>query len=154
AATGFNSGATHEAGEPAAPENSMGKSMWWTWTAPVSGPVTIDLSNSELWFPVTVYSGSTLAGLQLEAASEGTVTFTAVQGRTYQISVSDTWGLTGEIRWTLEAPTIDAPLANVRSQSKLKAVLDYSALPGESLQLLKSSDGVNWRNIQTATTHG
>ena len=41
-ATGFNAGATLEPAEQAV-SGSSGKSVWWSWTAPVNGTVAIDL---------------------------------------------------------------------------------------------------------------
>jgi hypothetical protein len=54
--TGHNAGATHESGEPEPLDGSEGKSVWWSWKAPRSGPVSIDLGGSDYSFPVGVYT--------------------------------------------------------------------------------------------------
>src|SRR6266545_597332 len=44
--TGSNVGATKEAGEPFHAGNGGGKSVWWFWTAPSSGAVTVNTFGS------------------------------------------------------------------------------------------------------------
>jgi hypothetical protein len=100
-ATGYNAGATHEPGEPAI-SDSIGKTVWWSWTAPVGGTVSIDLSGSDYSFPVAVFTGSTLAKLQMVAEDSGGVSFDAVEGQTYQIAIGDSAGLTGAIQMKLQ----------------------------------------------------
>ena len=41
ATTGSNVGATQEPGEPRHAGNGGGKSVWWTWTAPVTTAVQV-----------------------------------------------------------------------------------------------------------------
>src|SRR5262249_23640556 len=45
-ATGSNVNATKEAGEPNIAGNAGGKSVWWTWTAPVSGSAKVSTAGS------------------------------------------------------------------------------------------------------------
>src|SRR5262249_40224771 len=45
-ATGSNVGATKEPGEPPIAGNAGGASVWWSWTAPASGSVTISTAGS------------------------------------------------------------------------------------------------------------
>src|ERR1035441_7956349 len=104
-ATCYNAGATHEPGEPAIGD-STGKTVWWSWTAPVGGTVSIDLSGSDYSFPVAVFDGSSLARLRMVATDSGGVTFVAVEGQTYQIAVGDHAGITGAIKLELQG-TID-----------------------------------------------
>lgn len=101
AATGYNAGATHAFGEPVLP-GSSGKNSWWTWTAPVNGVVSIDLTGSDYSFPVGVLTGTTMSRLNLIAANSGGVSFEAVRGQTYQIAVGDLAGLTGAIKFRLQ----------------------------------------------------
>src|SRR5882724_9144060 len=44
--TGSNVGATKEPGEPDHAGDSGGHSVWWTWTAPTNGTVTVDTIGS------------------------------------------------------------------------------------------------------------
>jgi hypothetical protein len=149
AVTGFNAGATSEPGEPALPD-SAGKSVWWSWTAPVSGTASIDLGGSDYPFPVGVFTGTSLAKLSGVATNSGSVSFSAVQGRTYQIAVDDAAGLTGEIKFTLQIPPVVLPLIGTRQSGNL-TVLEYSASPGQVVLLQSSSDGSNWTNVGTVT---
>jgi len=147
-ATGFNAGATGEPGEPAA-SGSSGKSVWWSWTAPVSGPVTVDLTGSDYAFPVSVYSGSVLTNLAAVAAGSTSVTFSAVQGTTYQIAVYDHAGLTGAIQLKLQAPVVELPLVQVLGNERV-ALLRYAASDGQVALLQRSPDDVTWQNAGTA----
>ena len=153
-ATSYNAGATHQAGEPAAAEGSLGKTVWWSWTAPISGPVSIDLHGSDYSFPVAVYTGTALPNLQLWDADFGGVTFEAVAGETYQIAVSDAEGLTGAITLKLQGPVVEAALLRTITSSSKTALLRFQAIAGETLLLLGSNDGSNWQNLQTALARG
>jgi hypothetical protein len=70
--------------------------LWWKWTAPVSGPVTIDTSGSSFDTFLAVYRGKAVNALTLIAENdnasevgvgESVVTFNARQGREYEIQV-------------------------------------------------------------------
>jgi hypothetical protein len=106
-ATGYNAGATRQGGEPILP-GSLGKSVWWSWTAPASGSVSLELAGNDYSFPVAVFTGSSLASLQMVAEGTAGVTFNAVRGQTYQIMVSDDNGLTGEFSLQLQGPAIES----------------------------------------------
>src|SRR5205085_5636510 len=108
--TGYNVAATHQTGEPAASAGSVGNTAWWSWRAPVSGTVSIDLSGSDASFPVTVFTGAMVSALEPIAADSGAVSFEAVEGQTYQIAVGDASGVTGAIKLKLEAPVLELPL--------------------------------------------
>jgi hypothetical protein len=101
-ATSYNAGATHQAGEPVF-GNSTGKTVWWSWAAPASGTVSIDLSGSDYSFPVAIFTGKTIETLQMVAENSGGVSFQAVKGQIYQIAVSDSGGLTGTVKLKLQA---------------------------------------------------
>jgi hypothetical protein len=109
--TGSNVGASKETGEPSTVAgNAGGRSVWWTWTAPTSGKVTIDTHGSTFDTLLGVYSGSSLGSLTVVAANDddpagGTTTskvvFNAVAGTTYQILVDGYGGATGNITLNL-----------------------------------------------------
>jgi hypothetical protein len=152
--TGYNAGAVRQAGAPDIGNGSTGKLAWWTWTAPVSGPVSIDLTGSDFTYPAAVFTGAKLNRLSLVAASTGGVSFNAVAGQSYQIAVGDAAGQTGAIAMTLQAPVVEASLVKVYGGSSFSsAVLEYSASTGQVLLLLRSGDGLNWQEAQTATAH-
>ena len=55
--TGTNVGATQEPGEPVHDENYYDPSVWYAWTAPVTGGVTLDFAGSALDVVHGVYTG-------------------------------------------------------------------------------------------------
>ncbi|MGD0744279.1 MAG: hypothetical protein ABSA45_03905 [Verrucomicrobiota bacterium] len=161
-ATGYNAGATHQAGEPILLEEpvlnefSSGKDVWWSWTAPIGGPVSIDLSSSDYPFPVGVFTVVTVGGLSITewvARGSGRLSFDAIQGRTYQIAVGDYNGLTGQIGLNLHASIVDLPLYRVAGRDRV-ATLIYTASAGEVVALLYSSDNENWEIVQTKIASG
>jgi hypothetical protein len=150
--TGYNAGAAPQPGAPNLGNGSTGKIAWWSWKSPVSGAVSIDLSASDFAFPAAVFTGNVLSNLSLVAAGAGGLSFDAVAGRTYQIAVGDASGLTGEIKMTLQAPVTAVPLARIlRRTPSNSALLFFGASPGQVLLLQRSRDGVQWRDVQTAT---
>jgi hypothetical protein len=151
AVTGYNAGARAEAGEPVIP-GAVGKSVWWSWIAPVSGTVSIDLGGSDHSFPVGVFTGTSLANLSEESTNTGGISFEAVQGKTYQIVIDDSAGLTGEIKFTLQVPPVELPLSSTR-RSAVVTVLNYPALAHQVVLLQSSVNGGNWKNVSTATAH-
>ncbi|HKF83192.1 MAG TPA: hypothetical protein VKB23_09565 [Solirubrobacterales bacterium] len=95
-----NALATKEAGEPDHAAQPGGASVWFSWTAPSSGPVSISTCPYFEEAPDTllaVYTGSTLGSLVPVAASDDSrsacqeagseVAFDAVAGTTYRIAV-------------------------------------------------------------------
>jgi hypothetical protein len=147
AATGFNAGATHESGEPLI-SGATGKSVWWSWTAPVSGMVTIDASGSDYSFPVGVFVGTSGSDLNLIADAAGGVSFDAVQGKTYQICVEDADGMTGGIKFKLQAPVVQLPLTKMIVRRRF-GVVSFSASPHQIVLLQSSNDGSTWHNDRT-----
>ena len=87
-ATGTTAYATSEPGEP-----TPGNSVWWAWTAPASGPVTIALTQAENYAYLTVYSGGSLSNLTQVAQLVNDdvwlprwLTFNAQAGTNYKIA--------------------------------------------------------------------
>lgn len=118
-ATGTNTGANKEAGEPNHFGNIGGKSVWWTWTASSSGSVQIDTIGSSFDTTLGVYTGSNVAALSQVASDDdsgggvGTsrVTFNAVGGTTYQIAVDGYNGASGNITLHIIATAAAVPTA-------------------------------------------
>ena len=105
---GTNRGSNKEAGEPSHSDdnNVGGKSVWYRWTAPASGPVNFNTGPGEGGGPASnfdtvlaVYTGSSVGALTPIIKNDdvnpgvvrtSTVTFNAVAGTTYRIAV-DGW---------------------------------------------------------------
>ena len=90
-------GADKESGEPDHAGDDGGASVWWTWTAPATGPVTFDTSGSDFDTLLAVYTGSSVSRLTEVASNDDSggnawsgVRFSAQQGRAYHIAV-DGW---------------------------------------------------------------
>ena len=88
-----NTEATAEPGEPNHAGNSAGKSLWWTWTAPAKGHVTVSAAGSSFGPSVAVYTGGSLTNLTQVAADwwYSEVSFDTQAGMTYQIAVDGKW---------------------------------------------------------------
>jgi subtilisin len=113
---GINGAATRESGEPdhLPSSESLGeKSVWYSWTAPASGPVTMDTCTSSVDTALVAYTGSTVGSLSRVAgdddscaAPNGTgsrLTFDAVAGTTYRIAVAGIYpDALGEGTFTLD----------------------------------------------------
>jgi hypothetical protein len=96
--TGTNVAATHETGEPNhSPDNNGGlRSVWYSWTAPATGPAQITTAGSGFDTVLAVYTGNAVNSLTLLGRNDdvdpGVVTtsnvqFTATAGVTYRIAV-------------------------------------------------------------------
>ncbi|GEM_PF-1214986 len=88
-AVGTTEDATLEAGEPFHPYWGCGSnSIWFTWTAPYSGPFRADVGASASECELAVFTNATLATLaRVHDGYRSFVSFDAVAGRAYQIVV-------------------------------------------------------------------
>lgn len=146
------------------------RSVWWRWTAPVSGTITIDTLGSQSWNVVGVYTGSGIGSLTEIVKSifagdntngEGPTrarsatkreTFDAVAGTTYHISVQGVakfTASTGPIFISLEGPPAVpfAPenfVALRTGPSLIELAWEDIAVDEEFYELQRSTDGANW----------
>jgi Ca2+-binding RTX toxin-like protein len=104
-----NVGAGRESQEPFHVGVPGGPSVWWRWTAPRAGKVTVSTCGSSFETLLAVYEGTALSALDDIAVDDGlcgarrAVTFTAVAGATYGIAVDGVSGETGDIALTLSS---------------------------------------------------
>jgi hypothetical protein len=117
--TGNTTDATAETGEPFHSDwpntAQIGRNtIWWVWTAPASGSVTIDTENSGTGVDTElgVYTGTSVGALTQVAVNEDSpalahgwsrVTFSAVGGTTYHIAVSGFENSSGPITLNLSS---------------------------------------------------
>lgn len=110
--TGNSVGATRESGEPFHAGNPGGASIWWSWTAPASDPVTISTAGSSFDTILGVYTGSSVSALTTVASNDddpvsgalsSKTVFTAVSNQTYQIAVDGFDGASGSVRLSVQA---------------------------------------------------
>lgn len=108
---GSNDGATEEFDEPI--QDGDINSVWWSWTAPISGKFTIDTEGSNFDTYLSVFTGDSVDFLsplgsndENPALFDGTslVTINAVAGTTYQIAVDGVEDATGDITLNIKTP--------------------------------------------------
>jgi outer membrane protein assembly factor BamB/subtilisin family serine protease len=135
-----NVGATSESGEPAIAGVTASHSLWWTWTAPVSGLYAFDTVGSAYDTVLSVFTGSSLGGLTVAASNDdspGTtasrVTFNVTAGTTYQIAV-DGKGATSIGLTVLKVGAVPANdnFANAQSVSGINFAVSASNLNASS----------------------
>jgi sugar lactone lactonase YvrE len=102
-----NVAATKEPGEPAHAGDSGGRSVWWRWTAPSAGPVTLTTLGSRFDTVLAVYTGSAVNALANVTSNDNSsggntrtssVTFNATAGTTYFIAVDGNSGASASVR--------------------------------------------------------
>lgn len=100
-----NVGGTGEVGEPVhAGAASPLSSVWWSWTAPASGPVEVSTSGSSFDTVLAVYQGTSVGSLSEVASNDdgpfnltSFVSFNAVGGQSYEIAVDGFGSDEGEV---------------------------------------------------------
>src|SRR6266498_1718549 len=120
--SGSNVGASTEPGEPFHADVLGGKSVWWTWTAPSSGRVTLITRGSSFDTVLGVYTGNSVANLVFVAGNdddplssdgvESRATFPVSGGTAYQIAVDGYDGASGDIALHLALGSADPVPAN------------------------------------------
>jgi len=108
--TGANVNATAEASEPAHAGSPAAKSVWWSWTAPSSGTLTLGTTGSVPAMRSALYTGASVSTLTAVApAAPGT--FAVVAGTVYRIAVDSIDNQTGSIALSLSlsAPAPSRP---------------------------------------------
>jgi hypothetical protein len=100
--TGYNTNATKESGEPSHADSKGTHSIWWKWTAPNAGSMTVTTLGSYFDTVLAVYTGPAVNNLTLIGNNDdlrndstahiqaSSVTFTVTSGQTYYFAV-DGW---------------------------------------------------------------
>ncbi len=117
---GTNVEGTNETGEPDHGIDEGGRSVWYTWTAPSSGRVSIDTCTSDFDTQLGVYTGSAVNSLTTVAQNDdvtgfcstdtfqSNVLFEAVANAEYRIAVDGFEAGEGNFTLDLEYPTVPA----------------------------------------------
>ena len=130
--SGSNVGATSEVGEPRHAGQRGGRSVWWNWTAPSNGTLTIATTTSTFDTLLGIYTGSVVSSLARIGSNDdesrslrtSRVTISVVAGTIYRIAVDGYQGAQGSIRLagtfqsksTLTAPTGLRALRDVQNR--------------------------------------
>jgi len=113
---GNNTGTSLESGEPAKAGNAGGRSVWWTWQAPVSGVVSWDTAGSTFDTLLAAYTGSSIPSLVSVAENDddagftaSKITFSVTAGSSYAIAVDGSNAASGTItiNWEYTIPDSD-----------------------------------------------
>jgi hypothetical protein len=153
--------ATREPGEVLDPASTTGASVWYSWTAPASGDVTVALAGWKAEQPFSIYVGSVVSNLFLvaQASNEAgpfAVRFYALAGLSYQIAVSDNGGTESAFTLTLNAapppPRIQPGALSRRADGAFRLrVLGTNA---QSFAIQASTDLVEWNTLAIDTLQG
>jgi hypothetical protein len=152
--------ASKEPGEPDHAGNAGGKSLWWRWLAPRSGPVLLQTLGTSFDSLLAVYTGSELSNLALVASSDdtpdggpsGEVVFEAQAGTEYHIAVDGYDGESGTVVLTLvtQRPRLCLPL--VRTGNEVQLCVDGQ--DGQIYTVEASSDMANWTPLASVARDG
>jgi hypothetical protein len=103
-----NQNATKEPGESNHAGYYGGKSLWWRWTSPSDGPVTISTTGSDFDTILGVYRwswGDFVAGDDDHGGNRtSSVTFNAFANTVYYIAVDGYGGASGNIALSVKQP--------------------------------------------------
>ncbi len=130
--------ATKEPGEPKHDGITGGHSVWWNWTAPSNGVVTIDTSGSTFDTILAVYTGTSVSNLTQVAANDNgdprgagasLVKFSVTTGTQYQIAVDGKNGATGvaQLNLAFSADTKD-PTVTISSPKNKSQVTSSTVM--------------------------
>ena len=124
--TGTNAVATKESGEPIHAGNAGGRSVWYRWTAPSSGTVTIDTAGSAFDTLLGVYTGTSLNGLTAKAANDNFalltsswVSFAVTAGTVYLVAVDGKGGASGALKLNWSLPPANDAFASATALGSL-----------------------------------
>ena len=109
--TKWNLNAGKEAGEPSHAGSSGGRSIWWHWTAPAAGTLSLNTHGSGFDTLLGVYSGTTLTALLAVASNDNDgasggvsgVNLSVRSGTSYRLAVDGKAGASGAVilNWSL-----------------------------------------------------
>lgn len=149
ATNSYTIGASKEAREPAHAFDVGGHSVWYSWTAPISGPVEFNTAGSTFDTTLAIYLGNDVTNLSLMAENDddteaglhtSRLSFDATAGVTYQIAIDGYGGDFGNfnLNWNMVGQIFISGITNGGFQ------LNFSGVNGQRYALLVSTDLVTW----------
>jgi hypothetical protein len=146
---GYTIGASKEPGEPAHAFDVGGRSVWYRWIAPMTGPVEFNTAGSTFDTTLAIYTGNDVTTLSLVAANDddtaagvrtSRLSFYAEAGVTYQIAIDGYGGDSGNfnLNWNMVSRLFIAATTNGAFQ------INFSGVNGQRYGLLVSTDLVTW----------
>jgi trypsin len=99
----FNGDATKEPGEPSHAGNPGGRSLWYRWTAPATGPMAVDTCSGDFDTLIGAYTGTAVGALTTVGGNDdgcsraggSRAVFDALVGQTYRFAVDGKNGASG-----------------------------------------------------------
>jgi uncharacterized repeat protein (TIGR03803 family) len=145
--TGSNFGATLEPGEPNHAAQPGGRSVWFRWTAPVTGQASFNTAGSAIDTLLAAYSGASVSALTEIAANDdaggfpSAVSFPATNGTSYALAVDGYNAHAGALvlNWTVAIPEV-MPEAPVLTFTTLHSFTNGSDGAGPQAGLVLSGD--------------
>lgn len=146
-----NANATRETGEPVHVSGSNGRTLWYTWTAPESGPAQVSAYSLSTDPTLAVYTGNTLSGLSRVGGSNNTgvgggnlnatVAFNATADTTYRIAVDSRGSVIGPINLTVSTAAWQFTTGDARdSDLRRPSIGDAVAVGADGALYFGSSD--------------
>jgi hypothetical protein len=160
--TGASFLASKEPGEPDHADELGGKSVWWSWTAPASGNVSMSTDGSDFDTLLAVYTGSALLSLVPIASNDDVITnviptslvqFPAISNTVYQIAVDGYDGEPGDIQLHISMPNV-VWLDNLQPVASSSNLVNLTGVAGKQYSILVSTNLVNWRPLTTIAVPG
>ena len=155
---GSNASATTEPGEPDHASSPSGSSVWWKFTAPASGTVTLSTQGSSFDTLLAAYTGLSVNSLIEVAANDDTgsgttsaVSFPVTPGVTYRVAVAGYNAAMGAVTllhtWTPDTPAVGSLFtaltpARILDSRAATTVGPYSSAWGSGMQRTVPVGGV------------
>lgn len=136
-------------------EGGQGRSVWWTWTAPRTGSVTITNTGISFAHQLYVWSGDTLQSLvpvngMYSSLGQKKIVIPVQAGVHYQIQVSQEFpgdsGAHGIIDFAFSMP--DPPELKLLRRPNGTVQLDVTSRPDLQLRLDESADLDEWGSVR------
>lgn len=150
--SGIETGELQHAGQPAS------KSVWYSWTALVSGPVTI-LARGDRFYPLPdIYFGPSLSTLTNVTAKDYTfdnnfnskVVFDSVAFQTYAIAIDGFNQHSGDFTLTLTPQNSPPAILSASTSLTGKFQLTFSGSTGQAFSIQASTNLIDWSEIHSA----